>query len=151
MKICIYEDAGVGGLTPLSLTRPAFDLRCGTGTLLERHKRYFTGADVGVQVRPGLIELTRLLHAGLPVNDPKWLHSGADVVFVNARWLAPAEPPQTFPRCGTGLVGAQVAWTIVPTEELAADRPWEGKNRSECVRPAGGAILDYPWHLVEHN
>src|SRR5437660_98695 len=107
MKICIYEDGGVSNLAPLSLTRPAFDLRCGTGSLLERHKRYFAGADLGVQVRPALADLTRLAHPDLPVNNAQWLHHGQEVLFVNARWLAPAQPPESFKRCGVGLVGDQ--------------------------------------------
>ena len=32
-------DAMVEFLEPIALTRPAFDLRCGAGTLLERHRR----------------------------------------------------------------------------------------------------------------
>ena len=39
MRICVFEDAGVRNLEPLTLTRPAFDLRCGAGTLLERQLR----------------------------------------------------------------------------------------------------------------
>ena len=156
MKICIYEDTGVANLAPLSLTRAAFDLRCGTGTLLDRHKRYFAGADVGVQVRPALLDLARLAHPDLPVNNPKWLLGGEDVVFVNARWLAPVDAPESFKCCGVGVVGDQVAWSVVRAVDLDAvsdllARPWECKEGSACVRPAGGAIIDYPWHLVERN
>ena len=152
MKICVFEDTGVGNLSPLSLTRPAFDLRCGTGTLLERHKGYFAGAALAVQVRPGLAELTRLAHPGLPVNDATWLAGGEDVIFVNARWLAPAGRPESSRWCGSGVVGEQIAWSVVPAADLAAPlNPWERLGRTACVRPAGGAMIDYPWHLVEHN
>ena len=151
MKICIYEDDGVGNLAPLTLTRPAFDLRCGTGTLLDRQRRYFSGADIGVQVRPGLADLTRLTHPDLPVNDAQWLR-GTDVVFVNCRWLAPATPPTSFPKCGTGLIGDQVAWTIVPAVEAVLNpQPWLSRNPSECLHAADGTIVNYPWHLVENN
>ena len=53
MRICIFEDGGVPNLAPLSLTRPAFDLRCGTSSLLERQRRYFDATDVAVRHRPG--------------------------------------------------------------------------------------------------
>ena len=41
MPVIVYEDAAVADLEPLSLTRPAFDLRCGARTLLERQLRAF--------------------------------------------------------------------------------------------------------------
>jgi UDP-N-acetylglucosamine diphosphorylase/glucosamine-1-phosphate N-acetyltransferase len=152
MKVCVYEDAGVHNLSPLTLTRPAFELRCGTGTLLERQRRYFGGADLGVQVRPELAALTRLMHPDLPVNDATWLRGGGDVVFVNARWLAPAASPGSFKRCGVGLVGEQLAWRVVDPAQLdAAARPRPDVDHAQSVRPAGGEMLDYPWHLVERN
>jgi UDP-N-acetylglucosamine diphosphorylase/glucosamine-1-phosphate N-acetyltransferase len=155
MKICVYEDAGVGNLWPLTLTRPAFDLRCGTGTLLERHKRYFAGAEIGVQVRPELVSLARWMHADLPVNDPDWLRSRGEVVFVNARWLAPTDPPPAGTWCGSDVAGDQVAWTVLHAADIASSTPWSSPRSytedGRCARPAGGLMLDYPWDIVEQN
>ena len=39
MRVCVFEDEGVANLEPLTLTRPAFDLRCGAATLLGRQLR----------------------------------------------------------------------------------------------------------------
>ena len=41
MRLCVFEDAGVANLEPLSLTRPAFDLWLGAGTQLDRIRRLF--------------------------------------------------------------------------------------------------------------
>src|SRR5438105_6904529 len=117
MRICVVEDAGVAGLYPLSLTRPAFDLRCGTGTLLERQRRYFAGGEFSARVRPGLVELTRLAHPDLAVNTAAWLQRGGSAVLVNARWLPPPESLRFAPS-GVGLVGDQIAWVVAPVAEF---------------------------------
>src|SRR5262245_53620574 len=54
MHVCVFEDQGVHNLEPLSLTRAAFDLRCGALTLLERQVRTFAADEVGALVRPPL-------------------------------------------------------------------------------------------------
>jgi UDP-N-acetylglucosamine diphosphorylase/glucosamine-1-phosphate N-acetyltransferase len=156
MRICVFEDAGVAGLYPLSLTRPAFDLRCGTGTLLERQRRYFAGAEVGLQVRPALAELTRLAHPDLPVNDVGWRQRRGETIFVNARWLAPVEEAADLPRSGVGLVGDHIAWAAAPNAPFdprsdVLPSPWRAEEMGDHGRQVGGTLIDYPWELVEHN
>src|SRR5260370_1242934 len=156
MRICVFEDAGVAGLYPLCLTRPAFDLRCGTGTLLDRQRRYFCGAELGVQVRPALADLTRLAHPDLPVNDAAWLQRRGDVVFVNARWLAPVELLSEFQPSGVGVVGDRIAWVVANTANLdirtdVMPRPLDLDGHGDVFRQVGGAMIDYPWDLVERN
>jgi UDP-N-acetylglucosamine diphosphorylase/glucosamine-1-phosphate N-acetyltransferase len=138
------------------LTRPAFDLRCGTGTLLDRQRRYFCGAELGVQVRPALAELTRLAHPDLPVNDASWLQRRGDIVFVNARWLAPVEPLAEFQASGVGIVGDRIAWVVANAANLdvrtdVMPRPMEVDGNGDVFREVGGAMIDYPWDLVERN
>jgi UDP-N-acetylglucosamine diphosphorylase/glucosamine-1-phosphate N-acetyltransferase len=156
VRLCVFEDAGVVNLEPLSLTRPAFDLLCGADTLLPRLQRYFNAQETAALVRPLVAGVCRQAHPGLTVNDPAWpCRSGC--VLANARWLPPAEP--AVPRDGpaVGLVGEQVAYVVLPS---GADRdcppeqlPWRLREWKEHLpgRPAGGLMLDYPWHLVEHN
>ena len=55
MHICVFEDDGVGGLEPLTLTRPAFDLRCGASMLLERQAHYFSAAERTLRITSSLI------------------------------------------------------------------------------------------------
>src|SRR5262245_18544657 len=94
MRICVFEDRGVHTLEPLSLTRPAFDLRCGAATLLERHAHAFAACQVGALVRPVLAGVCREAHPGLWVNDPDWLRA-EPTVLVNARWLPPPARSRT--------------------------------------------------------
>ena len=86
MRLCVFEDAAVHLLEPLTLTRPAWSLRCGASSLLERQRRVLAAHEVGVQVRPELAELCRTQHPQLSINDDAFLHGG-DLVLANARWL----------------------------------------------------------------
>jgi UDP-N-acetylglucosamine diphosphorylase/glucosamine-1-phosphate N-acetyltransferase len=156
VRLCVFEDAGVANLEPLSLTRPAFDLWLGAGTQLERLRRVFPSAEVGAVVRPALAALCRLRYPDMPVNDADWLRRGP-VLYVNARWLPPAVPA-TYPETGeVGLVAEQVAFAATAvhgaddsTPEQFAARLAEWR-RDPAARQAGGVMLDYLWNFVDHN
>jgi UDP-N-acetylglucosamine diphosphorylase / glucose-1-phosphate thymidylyltransferase / UDP-N-acetylgalactosamine diphosphorylase / glucosamine-1-phosphate N-acetyltransferase / galactosamine-1-phosphate N-acetyltransferase len=156
VRLCVFEDAGVANLEPLSLTRPAFDLWLGTTTLLTRFQRLFPTAEVGAIVRPSLTDLCRLSHPTVAVNDLDWLQRGP-VLFVNARWL-PLAVPVTYPEIGEiGLCGEQIAYAHMRSAELdeaspdrLAERLLERRSRSKPL-PASGAMLNYLWQLVERN
>ncbi len=151
MKMCVFEDSGVVNLRPLALTRPAFDLRCGATSLLEKQQRFF-GCRAGALVRPELADLCRLQHPDLRVNDPGWLEGEEELVaLVNARWLAPSGGFSFSGQPEVGLVGEQVAWVVLPAREVRGlcldNLAWHAGQR----RQAGGAMIAYPWDLVEHN
>jgi UDP-N-acetylglucosamine diphosphorylase/glucosamine-1-phosphate N-acetyltransferase len=155
MRLCVFEDAAVADLEPLTLTRPAFDLRCGAATLLERQRRLFPGCPAGVLVRPFLAPLCRLSHPDLAVNDAGWLR-GQRLALVNARWLAP--PALSLPEGdAVGLVGDRVAFVLLSAFEagrhLADDWPWRlAEWRTRLPRlDAGGVLVDHPWELLDHN
>jgi UDP-N-acetylglucosamine diphosphorylase/glucosamine-1-phosphate N-acetyltransferase len=166
MRICICEDSGVAALEPLTLTRPAFALRCGATSLLERQRRYFAAREVGFWVRPGLESLCLFENPGGPVNDGNWL-MGGPILLVNARWLAPNPPPQGVslsPRAG--LVGDEVAYLIAPAVERARlaefTAPWPLASRQGPIDwnawtgalptcQVGGGMVRYPWDLIERN
>lgn len=156
MRLCIFEDTGVANLEPLSWTRPAFDLWLGASTLLARLRRTFPVSEVGALVRPELAALCRLRHPELAVNDAAWLRHGP-VLFVNARWLPPANPT-TLPQPGeSALVGEQLAYACVSsvdlddaTAEQLAARLTE-LRRDGAALQVGGMLLDYPWQLVDRN
>jgi len=156
MRICVFEDSGVSHLHPLTLTRPAFDLRCGAVSLLERQERCLPERVSAALVRHELAELCRLNHPHLTVNETDWI-DGEMVVLVNARWLASAQS-LALPDAGEiGLIGEQVAYVIVPAGEAQNLSPnnlsWRLSEwrRTLPQRTAGGAMIDYPWDLIEHN
>jgi UDP-N-acetylglucosamine diphosphorylase/glucosamine-1-phosphate N-acetyltransferase len=156
VRLCVFEDAGALNLEPLSLTRPAFDLLLGAGTQFDRLRRLFPSAEVGAIVRPALADLCRRGHPDLAVNDADWLRRGP-VLFVNARWL-PATAPARSPEVGeVGLAGEQVAYAAAQSADLDEATPaqlaarlaeWQ---REPAARAAGGFMLDYLWHFVDHN
>jgi UDP-N-acetylglucosamine diphosphorylase/glucosamine-1-phosphate N-acetyltransferase len=156
VRLCLVEDRGVLNLEPLTWTRPAYELHCGTGPLVERQRRVFAAAEVGAVVRPMVAAVNRLLRPNFAINDADWLRSSPTVI-VNARWLPPPEPiaDRTTPR--VGCVGEEVAYAILPaagvgelTHETAEDFLTELKQtlpRSD----AGGTLLAYPWDVVDAN
>lgn len=160
MRIYVFEDAGVSNLQPLTLTRPAFDLRCGGVTLLERQERILPGPVNMALVRPELTELCRLHHPQLQVHDATRAEEALSheiVLLVNARWLAPGEG-MALPDTGeVGLIGEQVAYVVVSAVEMRGlslgNLAWrlEEWRRRLPLRDAGGHMIDYPWDLVENN
>ena len=67
-KIYVYENNEVLNLEPIVLTRPAFDLRCGAFTFLERIQKSFPKAEIELIVRDELKMVTQELYPGLTVN-----------------------------------------------------------------------------------
>jgi UDP-N-acetylglucosamine diphosphorylase/glucosamine-1-phosphate N-acetyltransferase len=156
VRICVFEDAGVARLQPLALTRPAFDLRCGALSLLERQLRHFGAGEAGALVRPELLDLCRLSYPSLHAKGPTWLNGGP-VLLVNARWFPPAQRAEVPASPEVGLVGEQVAYAVVSApavRELALPNlGWHLASWAQALpqRSAGGAMIDYPWDLVERN
>ncbi len=112
LRIILFEDAGVNNLQPLTLTRPAFDLRCGAVSLMERQARILPAPIHAALVRPEQADLCRMHHPHLKVNELDG--DNEPVLLVNARWLAPSDP-MTAPDSGEiGLLADQVAYAMVP-------------------------------------
>ncbi len=153
MHICVFEDAGVDRLEPLALSRPAFDLVCGAGSLLQRQMRAFLTTAVGAVVRPHLEELCRLQHPALAVNDPQWLGAGP-VIWVNARWLVPEYLSGKPGQPEIGLMDGQIAYVVPPLHEVVENigelpEHLERWKKRLPHRPARGVMVNYLWDLLE--
>ncbi|HEY7157789.1 MAG TPA: putative sugar nucleotidyl transferase [Gemmataceae bacterium] len=156
MRICVFEDNAVARLQPLTDTRPAFDLRCGARTLLERQMHAFSADEGFAFVRPELAELCRLRHPELTVNH---LDRPRDetILFFNARWLPPTGSPRPLENGEVGLCEGQVAYACLPAGEIDPLQAGNVFGQSEewaakpSARPARGRMIAYPWHLIEHN
>lgn len=155
MKLCIFEDSGVDYLEPLALTRPAFDLRCGAGTLFDRQRRHFGDGEVGAWLRRQLVPLAKLMHGEMPINDRDWLRRGP-IVLANARWLAPpsALVDRETPR--VGMVGNQVAYVVAPNFDWADFDDGVDNVIGKCQETmspceAGGSMLDFLWDFVDRT
>lgn len=155
-RVCLFEDAAVAGLTPLALTRPAFDLLCGLTSLGEKQRRAFGSPPTGALVRPLLADVCALSHPELAVNDLAWL-SAAPTALVNARWLPPAGATLPIPGPGVGLVGDEVAYAVVGPEQLAdlshltLEEGLDTWKATLPTVPAGGRLIRHLWELVQLN
>lgn len=156
MRVCLFEDGGVGNLEPLALTRPAFDLLCGQTTLGSKQCRYFAPCELGVLVRPHLADLYRLHHPTTPVNDLSWLRA-EPTILVNSRWLPPAGLVTHIARPCVALVGDEVAFAVVGTDRLTY---CSENTLADCLEvwkqtlprhEAGGLMISYLWDLVANN
>jgi UDP-N-acetylglucosamine diphosphorylase / glucose-1-phosphate thymidylyltransferase / UDP-N-acetylgalactosamine diphosphorylase / glucosamine-1-phosphate N-acetyltransferase / galactosamine-1-phosphate N-acetyltransferase len=155
MRFCLYEDRAES-LDPLTLTRPVFDLMCGMTSLGAKQLRAFAASASGMLVRPALEMLCRQRQPGVPVNDAAWLRSGP-IVLINGRWL-PAQtaitvpPPPCF-----GVVEGQIAYAVLSHAELErltldnVGAQLDAWQRAFRCAPAGGAMIDRPWDLVDRN
>lgn len=155
MRLCVFEDERVELLEPLALTRPAFALRCGARTLLERQRDALAASEVGAWVRPELAALTRLTHPGMPVNEASWLRENR-IVLVNARWLPPDEVRLDPSAAHVGLIDDEPAYLVLPPGEVppppAESGAWLAAWQAQLpARSVEGALLDYLWEYVDRN
>lgn len=155
MRLCVYEDARVELLEPLALTRPAFALRCGARTLLERQRDALAGGEVGAWVRPELAALTRLTHPGMPVNESSWLRENR-VVLVNARWLPPDEVRLDPSEPHVGVIDDEPAYLVLPPGAVpplpAVSDAWLAAWQAQLpARAVGGVLFETLWEFVDRN
>ena len=152
MRLCVFEDAGVANLEPLTLTRAAFDLRLGVETILERQRRALQAAEVGAWVRPEYVDLVRHGHANIPCNDDPFARGAS--VWANARWAPP--PALTIEaKPHVGLMGQQIAYILPPSGEFAPApnlEPWLERCKQTLPHVAApGNMIDYLWDLVDNH
>jgi UDP-N-acetylglucosamine diphosphorylase/glucosamine-1-phosphate N-acetyltransferase len=156
MSVCVFEDRAVFNLEPLTLARPAFQLVCGTGSLLVRQLRAFAANEAGALVRPVLADICRLQHPDLAINDTAWLERRARIL-VNARWLPAVEPVTDVTTPRVACIGDEVAYAVLPaagTADLTLERIEATLAHWKQTLPrcdAGGVLFGYPWELVDHN
>ena len=161
MRLCLVEDAEVGGLEPLTLTRPAHELLLGATTLADKIVRAFRvrkgTQNRGCVIRSHLVMAQRQREPSMAVNDRSWLGRGA-VLVVNSRWVPPEgfQPPREDgpwvgmcegrPACA--LVGPEAAESLEPCGVDSWFERIVGRVRGSEVR---GEWIARPWDLVARN
>ena len=150
--IYILEDGHIEELYPLTYTRPAFLLRCGASTLLDRMCRNLPRPPEGVLVRDTLAAKVRQ-EIRLPVN-PK-IDSGRGAIFINARWIMTDPLPETPPDAAE-LARGDFTWVRVSGArlgELDLRRLVRSKAIDEIMPSlrcslSNALIVRHPWELV---
>jgi len=150
--IYLFEDSKLDRLYPLTLSRAAFELRCGACTLLERAARMLGAPIAGLLVRDGIAPVLRQ-RTSLPVNPPVATREG--VLLINARWLM-LQSPGEMPEDSAGLVSDAIVWMHLGTESAAAvdygkmhdPRTLEAVLPSVQRMAASAKMIERPWDLL---
>lgn len=157
MRTCLFEDRGALELSPLALTRPVFDLFCGSTTLADQQLRCCPTSDTGLIVRNELADLAQSERPTVPVNDESWLRTGP-VVLINGRWLLPMPiRPISMTEPCVGLANGAVAFAVVTPELLAGDPVQcldvvlERLKKTLPHVAAGGTVVQHAWELIHAN
>jgi UDP-N-acetylglucosamine diphosphorylase/glucosamine-1-phosphate N-acetyltransferase len=144
--ICIYEGDGLDRLSPLCDLRPAFDLRCGRFTLLEKLRRLYPDESVFLWVRDEVAGVAAEAHPDCKLNArPKQgrLFLSATAIFDEP---VPAKGPESVLMAGDDVVGFRVCAECV--EELNSVRGLRATLAEEQVK---ARVVKWPWDLVEYN
>lgn len=156
MRACLFEDAHVLDLEPITWTRPAYEILCGQTSLAEKQWRYFDSDACGALVRPELAELQIIQRPDVAVNDLDWLRS-APTVLINSRWLPPASSELDLSSPFVAIVEDEVAYVNLDEQELKTVTPENLEERitfwKETLpqREAGGRLFRYLWEVVDAN
>ncbi|MDZ7373020.1 MAG: GlmU family protein [candidate division KSB1 bacterium] len=153
--LCLFEDEGVVNLYPLTLTRPAFELRCGMSSLREKIVRELKPRKVVLHCRSYLGEAVREENEGALVNSlPE-----EDVLFVNGRLLIDgavakkiaAHRPAAFWQ-GEELVAAWVPASKIPELRSKLADFFHPQWLSDLPRiEVEARLIVWPWDLIHYN
>jgi len=114
MHLCLFEDETVSHLRPLTHTRAAYDLRIGGRTLLQTSCDAFPTDRLVLHARSLVAGVTALAHPEAIGALP----SGADVLFVNGRFVAEDGP--TLARLHQAVTNREAARLFLRGDTLVA-------------------------------
>jgi UDP-N-acetylglucosamine diphosphorylase/glucosamine-1-phosphate N-acetyltransferase len=154
MNLLLFEDAGYRGLLPLTWLRPAWELWCGRGALLDKLRRHAGARMVGALVRPVLRDVMAARPAPQePDPDRHWC-------LVNGRTLLTGDVALPVEGSAWVLDGQLVAATVSRAEaaqvtpELVLDQArldaWARRLQPERPPPEV-QLIRYPWEPVQLN
>lgn len=146
-RIIVFDD-GKGELSPLTDLRPAFDIRTGALTTLERVRRVLDGQIIGLWVPESIRMIARQAHAE-PVNATT-LGTGP-VLLYNGR--CPIPP--------AGVMELKDGEALIDRGEVAAVRLEAGKalevvqgrvpSAVKSTREVMGLLMSRPWHVRRYR
>lgn len=149
MSVYLFEDEGWRRLLPLTWTRPACELLCGTSTLRAKAQAAF-GQRVGVLCRGPVGAALAAREPGLQVNE---LPDSGTVLLLNGRGLwtreqaaaLPVDGPEETFFCGDVLVAARVAASR--GKAFLHGRPDVPLLAALPRRELGVRLVSWPWDL----
>jgi len=159
-RLIIFEDFKAANFYPLSLSRPVYDLRCGTATLWDKIAQQFSGYEVAFSCRS---EVAAVITAetGKKANQTDF-NRGDKIVFVNGRVRLSSELTKELKSANGNRIFHQgdviVAYVITepmeriphgsePFEEV---RPFFSNEKAEIIE-GKFEFYEYIWDLVTQN
>lgn len=151
--LCIFEDEHALKLSPLSLTRPVFDLRCGMTALLQKVVRVYPDRNVYLLCRSYLQDVVRETHPDVRTNETIQEQS---CLFINGAVLfepgladkLTVEKDTVFLH-NERMVAAQLSDTNLQKVNSSGELDPSEWNVEQLEVRAN--VITYPWDLVNHN
>ena len=144
--VCVYEDEGIGRLSPLVDLRPAFDLRCGRRTLLEKLRLLYPQEEFHLWVRDGIAELVAEAHVDCRVNKP--VRQGR--LFISARAIL-GERISPRGQEAVLLAGDDVVGFRLCAECAVKMSSLGGLTATLAQEQVKAKVVKWPWNLADFN
>lgn len=152
-NILVYEDERFNRLYPLSLTRPAYLLRCGKDLLFEKIARRFPQAQLHFFCRKYLAPVLRESFPSISVNQ----QPVGRCLLINGRFIPGDELPGATEqdmlwRCKGEVVAATLSGERMERAWMSSDGILRLDQFDDLSsRELSGTLISYPWDLVHHN
>ncbi|MCS7110430.1 MAG: putative sugar nucleotidyl transferase [Candidatus Caldarchaeum sp.] len=161
MIACVFEDAAVENLWPLTATRPVYDIFIGTSTLLEKITSKLSGiSEVVLFTRPYLQKIVSEKYVGFPVN--RFIEDD-EFLLINGRAVVNKEAAQIIQGISHGHV-------LKSRESVVAVRTKASKISEQVLQSLSGSIssaellslgehvveapvpaISFPWDIIQLN
>jgi UDP-N-acetylglucosamine diphosphorylase / glucose-1-phosphate thymidylyltransferase / UDP-N-acetylgalactosamine diphosphorylase / glucosamine-1-phosphate N-acetyltransferase / galactosamine-1-phosphate N-acetyltransferase len=157
MHICIFEDNKYSDFEPLMLSRPVYDLLCGTFTLKEKILNCFQIPDYSLHCRNYVQKITERQNPGIKVNR----FPEEDCLFINGRILGNKDLSAILDisdkKKKVFIKEDQLVAAFVPSQEMYTisnlqDELFDIKYfTSYEIQPVDVPIANYIWDLINLN
>ncbi len=153
LDLCIYEDERAINFSPLSLTRPVFDLRCGLFTLGQKIIQRFPGYRVSYFLRDELLGVVKLERPQTQLNSAP--REGG--YFINSRFMPSKPLPGKLETSTTFICHDEIAGAfLAPKDVRKIERNQDGTIKNICFQSlpqqeVDGTMNAFCWDLVHHN
>ena len=88
INFCIFEDSHYRSLHPLTFTKPAYTLKVGVLSPLQRFQYYFKHGNINFHCRDYISQLLAHVEPGVPINK---INTGSPCLFINGRVIMTQE------------------------------------------------------------
>ena len=165
ISICIFEDAEINTLEPITHTHAIYDTMLGTSTLFEKIDNYFTDANISLHCRDYLKSITKLKYPDTMINN---INIGTPCLFINGRLYITEtiykelneidEKHNSLFTYQGNVVAAYIRGELLEMMRAALNTLPSSKELIQFIRPKAickeldhAHIIRYPWDLLQLN